>query len=217
MKKMLGTVALSLLLGSANAALMTDSIDNGWYNSLGTHGTTNTNVFSGNSRGNIYRSFYSFDLSGLSGNIGSASIVFFGGNGINTLNAANTLDLWDVSDIASIAGGGQGIDGFNDLGEGEKYGSQSVSACGDCSMPELTLSLSAAAIVDINAAMGTGLFGVGNSLRFDPEIDNGLWTSSYGIPAARLELDVAAVSEPPIIALFAMGLVSIGFSRLKRS
>ncbi len=222
MKKVLGTIALFLIFGSANAALMTDSVDNGWYKDDGTHNPDSSNVYTGNFEGAFYRSFYSFDLSSLSGNIGSASIVFFGGNGENTLFFESTLDLWDVSDISSIAAGGQSVAGFIDLGSGTSYGSQAVAACGNCTMPELTLNLSAAAVADINAAMGSGLFGVGSSLRFDPGPGAALWSASAGVPAAKLVLNVAAVPEPSVpepsvLALFAVGLLGMGFSRRRKS
>ena len=165
------------------------------------------------SPGEIYRSFFAFNLGGLAGTVVGARIELRRYQQVGALN----LVFWDVSASAQdLVGTRQqmiadaGI--FNDLGSGTSYGSFDVLE-GDGN-DILVFNLNADALNDINAQGGSGYFSIGAAVsgagylfgasNEEPGASGGQFNS-----AQRLVLtfaDSTAVPEPGSLALAALGL-----------
>src|SRR5690606_6871505 len=113
------------------------------------------------------RSFFVFDLSSVTGTIGSATLRLFNPflspflPGYVSPDPAELLNIYDVSPPADVVRQGlAGTSGFADLGGGTLFGSRLVSAADNGTIVEITLN--SAAIAALNAA--TGLFALGGAL-----------------------------------------------------
>ena len=225
MKKFLAVVTLSIFTSFANAALISISTSDGLVSAgrdnQGWWGRTNLNGNSTNdnyiSREGFYRSYFSFDLSSISGVITSAVLEV---RRYDTDSGA-TLTLFDVStDAASLAQRGvlnSAI--YEDLGTGASYGS---FAAGQGSTFDLmSFGLNNQGITDINNAIG-GYFSIGASAS------GGTFFGSSGSEPGnsgsnfiqRLVLNVEPaqvpkVSEPSALALLGLGLAGIALRRRK--
>ena len=169
-KLLLAAAVVMSFVSAAHATTVTVStslnqlqkgVDNqGWWSNFSTNGNSkNDNYYIANG----YRDFFSFDLSGISGNVTSATFQVrrYGQSG-NVL-----LDLWDVTTPAtSLITTRQGISNqaiYNDLGSGISYGEFTVT--NGASQDILNFSLNAAALADINKKIGQGYFSIGGSLN----------------------------------------------------
>lgn len=148
------------------------NINSGWYSEMGNHYSGNTNYFCGiQAGGYIYRNFFAFDLSQLSGlgitlpiTTASLRVMQYGGS-------PSTEVLWYLSGVSSshqsidqtyLEESPAGIEIFNDLGSGPLYGSYLV----DRSLPNtnfITVPLNSIAISKINQAVGS-VFVIGGLL-----------------------------------------------------
>jgi hypothetical protein len=180
----------------------------GWVNTLGdgNFGFNGNNTFTGNEFGFRFNSWSSFDLSGLSSTVTSASITLplmeypFGAT------APYTLGLYDVSTpLSAFATNTSGVAGYTDLGSGNQY----ATATG--SNGPVTMNLSAQAVADINAALG-GIFIIGyTNLTLNPADPNGVDIGLYpnGLTGAKPILTLVsgaqAVPEPSTLALAGLG------------
>jgi hypothetical protein len=207
----------------ATAATLVDSFDNGWYESDGSHDSTNDNVILGSYLSGNYRNWFAFSTSGLSEAVTGATLVFRSGNGSWQGDATETIEVYDVTTssasvvASSAASSAGGLATYADLGSGTFFGSVTTSGSFDVSMPEIRVTLNSDAIAAINAAR-TGAdtnFLVGGLLASD---DGGDWifSSSSGVPAATLELTTAAVPLPAGLPLLAAGLGALAFLRRRR-
>ncbi len=142
--------------------IVLEAVNRGWWNSLGDHSSVNDNTLTGYySPGNVpteYNSYFSFDLSSVSGLVVSATLLleletFYGSD------SSETLSVWDVSTpAATLEATGDDTSIFDDLQNGNSYGSYTAVPSEDGSI--LTIPLDAQAIADINAALGSA-FSVG--------------------------------------------------------
>lgn len=220
-KLVCGLCALAALAGGTAAGAATlASTDNGWYDQRGEHETWNINTFTGYLDGDVLRSWYVFDISALTGPVSSAVLTFVGGNGnYVSSDASETASLYDVTtDLAALVGGTGGTAAFEDLGSGAVYGTFGTGGT-YTPMPEISLSLSGAAVADLNAAIqsGAGVFGIGAALisLSGTQGQEAFWSSSGAVPAAKLDLEMT-----PAVPLPAGGLLLVtalaGFGALRR-
>ncbi|MEL7546650.1 MAG: VPLPA-CTERM sorting domain-containing protein [Pseudomonadota bacterium] len=227
MRKSLMTFVLSILFFSipAHAASFNiTSFDNGWYRNDGSHGPTNTNVFTGRSGSSELRSFFAFDLSQLTGlNVLSVTISFRGANGrYRSSDPSETLGLFDVTTpINPLVSGAGGISAFNDLGSGISYGSYVYTDSNESNMDPFSVALNGSAISFLNSVLSGAdkRFAIGGAiLSLDGSNTQSIWSSSGGVGAATLtvETGVAPVPLPAAAWFFLTTLLGAGWFRRRQ-
>ena len=224
-----GCAALLSVLGAeVSHAATIQNFGSGWYDGSGfTAGVTNINVGSSNLSGAVYHNWLAFNVSGLAGeNITSATLTFYGGNGNNTSATGETLGLFDYAGSinALVANSQSNVGIYNDLGNGNSYGT-AVVASG--AIQQFSITLSQAAIADLNAAahnLSDNRFVIGGSLlSISGPFANEQLFAIFGPQAAlspaaflTLETSVAAVPEPATWAMMIAGFAGIGFVAYRR-
>ena len=221
-------VLFSVIGGRTANATPVQNFDSGWYTNSGfTAGVTNINAGSSNLSGAIYHNWLAFNLAGLtSQNITSATLTFFGGNGVNTSATSETLGLFDytgsINTLISNAHNNIGI--YNDLGDGDSYGTAVVPGG---PIQEFSVTLSQAAIDDLNAAAHNQVdtrFVIGGALlSVSGPFANEQLFAIFGpqtalAPAAVLNLQTAAVPEPStwVMMFFGLGGLVLAYRRKQR-
>jgi hypothetical protein len=223
----LGCAVLLSVMGGVASAATIQNFDSGWYTDSGfTAGVTNVNVGSSNLSGAVYHNWLAFDVTGLAGqNITAATLTFYGGNGSNTSTTSETFGLFDYTgNISALISNSQNNVGiFNDLGNGNSYGTTTVASG---PMQQFSVTLSQAAIADLNAAANSQSdtrFVVGGSLlSISGPFANEQLFAIFGpqtalAPAAMLNLEtVGAVPEPSTWAMMILGFGGVGFMAYRR-
>lgn len=206
-------IGSTISLSTADNEINSESPNQGWWNATLSNYIGNSNYIVGNGIGGPqeFRDFFTFDLSALTGQtVTSATLEVQRYNGGDA-----TLGLFDVSTNAIILNtlGAANAAVFADLGTGNSYGTFVVGTGDPADI--LGFSLNAAAITDINAAIG-GFFSIGGAMQAGP--GNELFaTSNGGTPEFLVVTTTTITPEPNAKLLFACGLaVLAGRGRVSR-
>jgi hypothetical protein len=195
----------------ASAAISTISLNpvvRGWYESPGNaYGDYNANYLTG-SYGLEHRSFFTYDLSGVTGAIVAAKLRiyqppnddFF--DGFFSPSGTETLNLWNVSTPgATLIANSGGAAVFNDLGSGSTYASKNYTLADGGTFG--TLTLNALGVNDANSAIG-GYFSIGGSVA------TGGYIFGYsGITPSNTQLILDVTPEPGTLALAVIALLPL--------
>ena len=229
------TVGLSLLVAGNASALVLDPFARGSYRGdLGVFGTGGAGTAIGNfqtgTNGPELRSFFAYDLSGISGTVTAAKFSInllgtFGSGATGTPQQGQapitieTVSLFEVTgDVGALVSNAGGLAAFDDLGDGYSYGSNSAST--DARSGILDFTFDADGLARVNAAVG-GSFALGGALTsiaggpFGP-LSEFLFGDSFDIRSfTRLDLTVVPVPGPSSLLLLLAGIGLIGAGRMK--
>ncbi len=189
-------------------------LNQGWWSDFAGNDTYNDNYVIAlewtapsypDQQGYVVNDFFTFDLTGISGTIQSATLLLTRESS-GSPNPTETIDFWDVQTPAAVLNNntGPGASIANDLGSGRNYGSFQVAMNGPAS-EVLSFDLNADAIADLNASLGN-YFSIGGSMEGQPApgVDRYIFGVSQGVPA---QLQLTVVPEPSVrdlIILFAV-------------
>lgn len=163
-------------LSTADSEFAPGTLNNGWWNIAGAHVIGNDNYTVGNRLGQTWRDFFTFDASLLPGCARSVTLQIptssFSGSGDNGgATTGGNLVLHDVSTdpVTLNTTAGPDLTIFNDLGTGAFYGSRFLPTVGPYAGDSFTLTLSTAAIHDLNtAALDGDFFSIGGMIAGEP-------------------------------------------------
>ncbi len=190
------------------------AIDSGHYSAGGTHQPTNLNYAVGGS--GIFRDFFVFDLTNVSGKILNAHLRLSNPyNGVFAVNPPETVAFFDVTTSISVlrTGGVELISIFDDLGTGIMFGIRDYDRL-DNGFPDGSVSevqLNSAALQDLNVTKG-GLWAIGGSLLTQDAEDHVFgFTPNDGLGTTReLVLNVdSPIPEPTSLTLLGIGALSL--------
>lgn len=222
--------AACILLGgiaSAQAAIITVSTSDGlvspgrdnqgfWLVDEANANLTNDNYFTREAGSFMHRSYFSFDLSSVTGNVTGAILEL---RRYSTDSNA-TLEFFDVSTSATDLAQRGIIDNsiHADLGSGVSYGS---FAAGPGSPSDvMSFSLNPSAFADIDSAFG-GYFSIGvtstGGTSFSASGDEpGNGGPGYTQQLVLVTEETTAIGEPGTLAILGLGLVGLRLARRKR-
>lgn len=207
-----------ITLTTADSAFTNGTLNQGWWVKQGWWGTDNVNndlndnYLTGYSPQAEYRSYYTFDLRKIGGEVTSATLKVM--QGFQTGNV--TLGLWDVSESASVVNNNIGVSQsiFADLGSGKSYGTFSVQPT--TSSDYLYFELNSDALQDLRNH--SNFFTIGASLVGSP---GQFIFGSTGGNVTSLILDVRLksndVPEPTSLALFGLAMAGLAFNRRRKA
>lgn len=236
----LAAMVFASAAGSAQAAGVTLHETNlGWFMDDGSRNASSTNMLTGvTSSGEETRSFFIFDITGLSGVVSGGSFSVAAGDGcdfatagcLQTDEGTETVNFYDVLEAdlvplaasGSAAGDAAGKSVYEDLGSGESYGEVTIAGADRSAMPAVSLIFSERLIADLNAAIAAGdtSFAIGAALATiagSYDDDEGFWSRSRPqMKVASLNIDfsstVAAVPLPATLPLLIGGVAALGFA-----
>lgn len=203
--------------GGASAAVQTfttaqsefraGTLNQGWWSSTSQNSNANDNHFTGLFEAEVFNSFYSFNLTGLSGTATSATLRVHRGGQSGLVN----LGFWDVGTAASTVNNNVGVNSsiFADLGTGNSYGSYSVANGSDNDY--LSFNLNAQALLDIASA--GGFFTIGAAVG-----QNEFIFSFTGRDVTFLDVttSLSTVPEPGSLVLIGLGLAGLALARRRK-
>jgi hypothetical protein len=226
-RALLSLLAFSALAAPASAATISVvASDSGFYNSAGNHTAQNQNYLTGRFDTTDRRSFFVFDLSGVSKPVTAATLNLYNPDvsdflkGYVSPDPTETLAMFDVATpIDTLTLGGLGIAGvFDDLGTGVQFGTVVVSPADNGRT--VSIVFNAAGIDAINAALG-GRIAFGGVLTtlgagIASEHVFGFSTADFAGDDVR-RLDLTVVPEPGTLSLLGFALVTIALRRCFRT
>ena len=159
-------------------------------------------VFGRDGAPRLIRTFFTFDLSGIAGNVVAAELRMFNGS-VTTPDATETISLYDVStSAAELLSTTVTPETFADLGTGVQYGSNSEFS-NTAATTIRAFTLNATALAAINSNLGSK-FSMGASMEtldLSRLVNEVAFTASSDSANATLRLTVV---PEPAGALFAL-------------
>jgi PEP-CTERM motif len=229
MKTKILSLSLTLTLLTAISTFPAEAVslniapsDTGSWSLFQGHTSENQNYYAGTSGFNgsdLYRNYFTFDLTGVTDTVTSAVLQLFTYSIIGSGNLRFTL--YDVSatpaalDTTFSGFSGIGLSPFDDLGSGTSYGSGSLA--GFLSNTVVSFTLNSDGIAAINAARGS-FFSIGGSTNSQIGAPNqALFAFSNSNPNNALVL--TTVPEPSsVLGMFGFGIIwRVAFLRRRRS
>jgi hypothetical protein len=208
--------------GSAYAAMITvNALDQGWYNDDGEHFPLIENYAAGicvpcSAAAVVFRNFFIFDLSGVSGPVTSATLRLSTRNFLSG-DLTETYTLFDVSTpLASLAAGTGGVAAFNDLGGGVSYGSRIYSESDDDFVRDILLGPSGVAAVQAALGGGFGIGGAVTSLSGNHDFESIFGENSDPFTISLVLNTGRAVPEPATMMLVGTALACLAVRRRRR-
>jgi PEP-CTERM motif len=210
----------------AHAATTVASYDNGWILKDIPYALAfpdNTNTITGRVGESVYRSYYLFDLAGVT-SASAISVTFLGNNGLfYSDNGTETLGLFDftgpVDTLENAENNMSNISAnFADLGSGSQLGSYTLTQASGTLMPEFTIALSQSFVDQFNATINSQdkriALGVSMQTISSQSTLEAFWSGSGKVPAARLNIgtQMAAVPEPATWIFMLLGFAGMGYS-----
>jgi hypothetical protein len=209
-----GAVALFGFRPACAAYVSFEDVGRSWYRDSGyTEGLTNPNYLAGECTVNRcdvgndgeYRNFFVFYLPPIDRVITSASLrLWLPEDGFVSPTGSETYQLFDVATPPYLLGRRWGVDTFTDLGTGRTYGAYTATEADEHTLIEITLN--AAALADLNAALGLFAFG-GAVTTLDAEVNDEEIFARSGYQHARLVLELAPVPLPGAAWLLSSGFL----------
>lgn len=130
----------------------------GWWRDDGFHESDNNNTVTGELSGEDYNSYFSFDLSTVTGTVFEVTLVL---EHVNSVGGNQDLSVWDVAtDELPLEATGSDVGIWSDLETGNSYGSFFASPA--TMGTTISTALDAQAVADVQANLGGG-FSVGVS------------------------------------------------------
>ncbi len=201
----LGVVAIT---ASAQAQVVIDTTDRGWYDNTGFHDPANDNYGVGNASRITVRNWFVFDLSTIDVEIVALQLMAWNPVfGFISEDAFETYVNYDVTtNLTDLVDGLGGVPAYDDLGSGTVYASYEASKADDGTT--VVINLNAAAVADANAAAG-GLWGIGGAIT--TLIKGGDLEYFFGFTGggnnADTQLVVTLIPAPGVLAL--LGLAAL--------
>lgn len=203
----------TIMLTTAQSEFTAGTLNQGWWASNAGNATRNDNHLTGSYTGGEYRSFYTFDLSTITGKVKSASLLVKHGNQSGPV----TLDLWDVTTAANIVNKNDGMNAavFADLGSGKSYGSYQIQADSPFDT-YLSLSLNVHAFHDLDKANGFFTIGATASSAQNNFIFGSTGSDVTSLIVEFADAPSAKVPEPASLALLLAGVGGIVAARRRK-
>jgi len=201
---------LSCLAVNASAVpIVISNSYSGWYDEFGDHSLSNPNYFAGYNINRYINNFFVFDLSGVAGDLGSATFNVYSYD----VSVSGTYTLYQTSLSPSIQNDCTGCTAvFNDLVAGAPLGSIVVGP-GD-SYTTLSIVLNSTALAWLQANEG-GQVVLGGGFPQPSSGNNYIF--GYSDFNAANNLTVDAVPEPGTLLLLGSGLSALVLRRRRKA
>jgi len=223
---MIRTALIVLCLGLALPTLASaqdirtfDAEDSGWYRDDGFHDVDNTNYLTGifdftNIRSER-NSFFVFDLSSITFVDSATMRLFLPTGGYVSPDSTETFSLFDFTgDPADLINGNGGIAAFDDLADGNTFGSVDIAMADENSF--IDIDFNAAGLAFLNSRVG-GSVAIGGAVTSLNTATGGEWV--FGVPAGGpvpTPSLIVSVPEPSSIALIGFAFAAVTSRRRRR-
>jgi hypothetical protein len=163
---------MTVTLQTSQSEFSPGVLNNGWWDDTGIH-TPNGNYIVGQ-LGPVFRDFFTFDASLLSGCARAAKLQIPRGDGSGDIGGAATgafFELHDVTTDLLTLNTGTGPDTaiFDDLGSGASYGGRFLPTGAPYAADSFVITLNTAAVHDLNAAfLNSDFFSIGGMITGEP-------------------------------------------------
>jgi hypothetical protein len=201
----------SFATSSHAATYSISTTDQGWIQSTGDHGSTNTNYIVGTNP-NTFRNFFIFTLPSIAPNeeFVSATISIYnpsGGYSSGDPTEHYTLSSVDYTAISTFFSNMSGnISAFNDLGDGTIFGEKDIDST--TNNQTINIALNQAFLNAANSALaGSGQIALGGQITtLDANTSNTEFVFGFsGDTAVTMTFTTAAVPEPSSAILVLIG------------